>query len=299
MTEPDLKQVSSPKKTNWIIPAGYTLSVLSLLLAAFGWTSLNFTTTALLSTIIIGLLILAGTLGYSLYAIKRSNGRLDHSRDELVERIQEKDTLLKEVHHRVKNNLQTVCSLLNMQSRGAEDEHMKNLIKSSQNRVMAMAMVHEMLYLRDDLTAIDYKPYVFKLTEYLIKSVKGPDSKVKLAIDIPDIVLGIDTAIPLGLLINETITNSLKYGIKDDHEGEIHIELQKQGKDDYILTIGDNGIGISEAVDPKTTKSLGLKLIHNLARQLKGSITMDWSRKGTNYIVKFKDIGHDPFHSIA
>lgn len=207
--------------------------------------------------------------------------------------------LLKEVHHRVKNNLQTVCSLLNMQSRGAEDEHMKNLIKSSQNRVMAMAMVHEMLYLRDDLSAIDYKPYVFKLTEYLVKSVKGPDSKVKLAIDVPDIVLGIDTAIPLGLLINETITNSLKYGIQGDSEGEIHIELKKQDKDDYVLTIGDNGVGISEEVDPKTTKSLGLKLIHNLARQLKGSITMDWSRKGTNYIVKFKDIGHDPLHSIA
>ena len=299
MTEPELKQISSPKKTNWIIPAGYILSVLSLLLAALGWISLSFTPTTILGILVGGLSILALTLGYNLNHLKRSNGVVDHARDELVEKIQEKDTLLKEVHHRVKNNLQTVCSLLNMQSRGAEEEHMKNLIKSSQNRVMAMAMVHEMLYLRDDLTAIDYKPYVFKLTEYLIKSVKGPDSKVKLAIDIPDIVLGIDTAIPLGLLINETITNSLKYGIKDDHEGEIHIELQKHGKDDYILTIGDNGIGISEAVDPKTTKSLGLKLIHNLARQLKGSITMDWSRKGTNYIVKFKDIGHDPLHSIA
>jgi two-component sensor histidine kinase len=218
---------------------------------------------------------------------------------DLQQKLHEKDILLKEVHHRVKNNLQTVCSLLNMQSREVEDEQMKNLIKSSQNRVMAMAMVHEMLYLRDDLSTIDYKPYVFKLAEYLVKSVKGPDSKVKLAIDIPEIELGIDTAIPLGLLINETITNSLKYGIQDDAEGEIHIELKKDDENGYILTIGDDGIGISEAVDPKTTKSLGLKLIHNLARQLKGSITRDWSRKGTNYIVKFKDIGQEPFHTIA
>lgn len=282
-----------------MVNAGYILSIIAVLVAVFGLTSFSFSITLVLSIIIGGLLILAITLGYQLVSVKKDTDMTDHSTDGLIEKIREKDTLLKEVHHRVKNNLQTVCSLLNMQSRGAEDEHMKNLIKSSQNRVMAMAMVHEMLYLRDDLTAIDYKPYVFKLTEYLIKSVKGPDSKVKLAIDIPDIVLGIDTAIPLGLLINETITNSLKYGIKDDHEGEIHIELQKQGKDDYILTIGDNGIGISESVDPKTSKSLGLKLIHNLARQLKGSITMDWSRKGTNYIVRFKDIGHDPFHSIA
>lgn len=299
MTETEIKQNSRPQKAGSMVNAGYILSIIAVLVAVFGLTSFSFSITLVLSIIIGGLLILAITLGYQLVSVKKDTDMTDHSTDGLIEKIREKDTLLKEVHHRVKNNLQTVCSLLNMQSRGAEDEHMKNLIKSSQNRVMAMAMVHEMLYLRDDLTAIDYKPYVFKLTEYLIKSVKGPDSKVKLAIDIPDIVLGIDTAIPLGLLINETITNSLKYGIKDDHEGEIHIELQKQGKDDYILTIGDNGIGISESVDPKTSKSLGLKLIHNLARQLKGSITMDWSRKGTNYIVRFKDIGHDPFHSIA
>jgi two-component sensor histidine kinase len=230
---------------------------------------------------------------------KRHSSQTQEMQSELEQKLYEKDILLKEVHHRVKNNLQTVCSLLNMQSRGTEDEQMKNLISSSQNRVMAMAMVHEMLYLRDDLSTIDYKPYVFKLTEYLVKSVKGPDSKVKLAIDIPEIELGIDTAIPLGLLINETITNSLKYGIKDDSEGEIHIELKKEDENDYVLTIGDNGIGISEAVDPKTTKSLGLKLIYNLARQLKGSITRDWSRKGTNYIIKFKDVAHEPFHNMA
>ncbi len=299
MTEPVPNQKNGTLKADWKTTTAYSISFAAILLAIISWAFLGLSTTVSLSILSIGLVGLAATLAISLFLLKQSTGSTDDSKLELEKKIREKDTLLKEVHHRVKNNLQTVCSLLNMQSRGAENDQMKNLIKSSQNRVMAMAMVHEMLYLRDDLTAIDYKPYVFKLTEYLVKSVKGPDSKIKLAIDVPDIVLGIDTAIPLGLLINETITNSLKYGIQDDSEGEIHIELQKQGEDDYVMTIGDNGIGISDSVDHKTTKSLGLKLIHNLARQLKGSITMDWSRKGTNYIVRFKDIGHDPLHSIA
>ena len=299
MREPNLDQRRLYIKLDWIVILGFLLAILSLLTSLIA--SLYFGMDPLIAYFLVALGVgfVIITLGYMRMLLKPKTSDQADLNKELMNRISEKDTMLKEVHHRVKNNLQTVCSLLNMQSRGTDDEQMKNLIKSSQNRVMAMAMVHEMLYQRDDLTVIDYKPYVFKLTEYLIKSVKGPDSKVKLAIDIPDIELGIDTAIPLGLLINETITNSLKYGIKDDAEGEIHIELKKEMQDDYVLTIGDNGIGISEAVDPKTTKSLGLKLIHNLARQLKGSITRDWSRKGTNYIVKFKDIGHDPLHSIA
>ena len=299
MQESEIDQKRSNEKLDWISILGFLMALLSLLTSLIASVFFGMSQFMAYFLVALGISFIIITLGYRRLLIKRKNKAQTEHTQELLERIHEKDTLLKEVHHRVKNNLQTVCSLLNMQSRGTEDEQMKNLIKSSQNRVMAMAMVHEMLYQREDLTVIDYKPYVFKLTEYLIKSVKGPDSEVKLAIDIPDIELGIDTAIPLGLLINETITNSLKYGIKDDAEGEIHIELKKEQQGDYIMTIGDNGIGISDSVDPKTTKSLGLKLIHNLARQLKGSITRDWSRKGTNYIVKFKDISHDPFHSIA
>lgn len=299
MREPEVVKPGSSKKVDWISITAYVVAVVVLLASFVSYYYFGLTEVIGYTLMAIGAGLLMLTMGYRLLNNNHAADELAETRIALEEKLDEKDTLLKEVHHRVKNNLQTVCSLLNMQSRGTDDEQMKNLIKSSQNRVMAMAMVHEMLYLRDDLSTIDYKPYVLKLTEYLVKSVKGVDSKVKLAIDIPDIELGIDTAIPLGLLINETITNSLKYGIQDDAEGEIHIELKKEEENDYVLTIGDNGIGISEAVDPKTTKSLGLKLIYNLARQLKGSITRDWSRKGTNYIVKFKDIDQDPFHSIA
>jgi two-component sensor histidine kinase len=248
-------------------------------------------------SVLFSVYLLGGVLGKNLL---KAHHNLYKTKMEVEERIHEKDTLLKEVHHRVKNNLQTVSSLLSLQSRGIKDEKVKNLIKSSQNRVISMAMVHEMLYMRDDLSKINYKSYVEELSEYLVKSVKGADSNVKVNINIPQIELGIDTAIPLGLLINEALTNALKYGIKGNDQGEIHIDLKKIADKDYVLNIGDNGVGFSEEVNFKNTRSLGLKLIHNLARQLKGSIIRDFSKKGTNYIVNFKEIGQSDFHqSVA
>ncbi len=220
----------------------------------------------------------------------KTHHALYRSKKELMMQMEEKETLLKEVHHRVKNNLQTVSSLLSLQSRNVEEDRMKTLLKSTQNRVISMAMVHEMLYMRKDIAHIEYKSYVQELSEYLIRSIKGLDSKVQLKIDIPDIKLGIDTAIPLGLLINEAVTNALKYGFADEEEGEIYIVLKKELDKQYVLNIGDNGVGFPETVNHKTTKSLGLKLIHNLTRQLRGTIQRDNSKKGTNYIIKFHEV---------
>ncbi len=245
-------------------------------------------------SILFSVYLLGGVLGKNLL---KAHHNLYKSKREIELRIKEKETLLKEIHHRVKNNLQTVSSLLSLQSRSIENEDFKNLIKSNQNRVISMAMVHEMLYMRDDLSKIEYKSYVQELSEYLVRSVKGTKNNVILNIDIPDIKLAIDTAIPLGLLINEIITNALKYGIKGDNNGEIHIVLKKEDEKNYMLHIGDDGVGFSDAIDHKDTKSLGLKLIHNLTRQLKGSIAKDGSKKGTNYIITFQEAGQQ-IHSI-
>lgn len=247
-------------------------------------------------SVLFSVYLLGGVLGKNLL---KAHHNLYDSKLEIEQQIKEKETLLKEVHHRVKNNLQTVSSLLSLQSRSIADVKIKNLIKSSQNRVISMAMVHEMLYMRDDISKIEYKSYVQELGEYLVRSVKGADNNVRLKIDIPDIQLGIDTAIPLGLLINEAITNALKYGIRDDEAGEIHIALRKEAEQDYVLNIGDNGAGFPEMVTHKNTKSLGLKLIYNLTRQLKGSIIRDLSKKGTNYIVRFREIEPQRFPSVA
>ena len=242
-----------------------------------------------LVSVLFAVFILGNTLGKTL--LKTYNAMYS-SKKALANQVHEKENLLKEVHHRVKNNLQTVSSLLSLQSRNIETGPMKGLLKGTQNRVIAMAMVHEMLYMRNDISHIEYKSYVLELGEYLIRSIKGNDNNVDLKIDIPNIKLGIDTAIPLGLLINETLTNALKYGIESDNEGEISIKLQQDTEKEncYILEIGDNGIGFPETINYKTTKSLGLKLIHNLTRQLRGTIERDNSKKGTNYIIKFQEI---------
>jgi two-component sensor histidine kinase len=220
-------------------------------------------------------------------------------KEDLEKRVEEKEMLLKEVHHRVKNNLQTVSSLLRMQSRSIEDAQTLSQIRSSQNRVVCMAMVHEMLYQREDLSCIEYSTYVHQLGDYLVKSIRGPESNIRLNIDIPEIELGIDTAIPLGLLINEAVTNALKYGFEGRDSGEISISLEKEDKHEFVLRIGDDGIGYPESMDYQTSKSLGLKLIHNLSRQLKGSVIRDLSKRGTNYIIRFQEVNQDPFHSIA
>ncbi|TMM53338.1 sensor histidine kinase [Maribacter algarum] len=222
----------------------------------------------------------------------KTHHRLYKSKTEIEKQIIEKETLLKEIHHRVKNNLQTVSSLLSMQGRNTTNEQIKKIIKSSQNRVISMAIIHEMLYMNDNLSKIAFKPYVEELSAFLIKSVDGSSQSIDLNIDIPDVKLGIDTAIPLGLLINETITNSLKYGFHGRNDGCIGIGLQKQenSDEDYILTISDNGVGFSDETSSNSTRSLGLKLIHNLARQLQGSAIKDESKVGTTYYIKFKDV---------
>lgn len=249
---------------------------------------------ALLS-VLFSVYLLGGVFGKNLL---HAHHNLYKTKNELEEKIREKETLIKEVHHRVKNNLQTVSSLLSLQSRSIIDKDVKSLLKSSQNRVITMAIVHEMLYMREDLSKIEYKSYVQELAEYLVRSIKGTSSNITLNIDIPNIKLNIDTAIPLGLLINETVTNALKYGIADEDKGEIHIRLRKAENNEFILNLGDNGKGFPEDITHKNSKSLGLKLIHNLSRQLQGSIMRDLSQKGTHYTIKFKEI-RDQITSVA
>ncbi|UJH66859.1 sensor histidine kinase [Allomuricauda sp. SCSIO 65647] len=246
-------------------------------------------------SIILAVYLLGGVFGKNLL---RAHHKLYRSKQEIEERIQEKETLLKEVHHRVKNNLQTVSSLLSLQSRAVEDKKISSIIKNSQNRVVSMAMVHEMLYKRDDyLSKIELRPYVQELCEYLIRSIKGNTNNITLNVDIPDYKLSIDTVIPLGLVINETVTNALKYGIVGDNPGELTILLKALDGGRYEMFLGDNGKGFPKNVGPKTTPSLGLKLIHNLARQLRGSVTRETEKKGTYYRLIFEEIVED-FNSL-
>ncbi|MGB7394145.1 MAG: sensor histidine kinase [Pricia sp.] len=242
-----------------------------------------YKTGIILSAEVLFLLVIVQILHTKNRNISKLNRAVEH-------RLNERDILIKEIHHRVKNNLQVVASLLSLQSSFIKDEKMKMLFRYSQYRINSMGIVHEMLYKSNDLNRIDYGAYIKELVQTLIVSMKGNKSKIQLVTDVNEIYLNIDTSIPLGLIINEIITNSLKYGFPDREEGTITVSMSKLSAFSYKLNIGDNGTGIPDHINFRNTKSLGLKLIHKLALQLKGNIEKDSSKTGTNYIITFQEI---------
>jgi two-component sensor histidine kinase len=188
--------------------------------------------------------------------------------------LREKELLLKEIHHRVKNNLQIVISLLNLQLRYIDDKRIIDALKESQNRIRAMSLVHEKLYRSENISNIGLSEYVRFLAESLFRFYGVKPGTVSLEIDTGDIAVDINTAIPLGLIINELVSNSLKYAFPRGKEGKISILIQKE--DDRIrLIIRDNGIGIPEDMDWKNPPSLGLRLVTSLTEQLNGTIELD------------------------
>jgi two-component sensor histidine kinase len=212
---------------------------------------------------------------------------------ELHTQLEQKNMLLKEVHHRVKNNLQTVSSLLSIQSRGVDDENTKKLLKNSQRRVLTMAMIHEMLYKKDEhVEHVPLAPYLQELSESLIASSNAKNTlDIDLELDIPDINLKVDTIISLGLIVNEIITNSIKYAFTPEEKAVIYLKLEQNDQFSYQLAIGDNGVGFSKEKSDKPSNSMGLKLIESLARQIKGEIKKSFNleENGTHYTLTFKD----------
>jgi len=208
--------------------------------------------------------------------------RLDAEK-QFTKRMGEKEVLLREVHHRVKNNLQIIISLLNLQSRYIKDEIALTAFRESQNRVRAMALVHEKLYQSSDLTSIDLNNYLKFLGDHLFKFMDMSGKGITLTMDIQDIFLTIDAAVPIGLIINELISNSLKYAFPNGGIGEITLAIARQ---DHTLTIlfKDNGIGIPEDFDWRNVESLGLRLVCSLVEQLDGTIELD-RRAGTAFTI--------------
>jgi two-component sensor histidine kinase len=201
--------------------------------------------------------------------------------------IIEKEALIKEVHHRVKNNLQVITSLLRLQSNDANDHRVQEIFLNSQNRILSMAMVHEMLYKTGDLKRVNYKVYANKLINNLVDS---NNNSLHIKLDIQDIYLNINTSIPLGLIINEIVTNSIKHGFKESDKGLISLSINNTYETNYILKIGDNGRGNFNDLTAQSRTSLGLSLIDILIDQLNGSVKMDASKKGVNYIINFQEL---------
>ncbi len=209
--------------------------------------------------------------------------------EELINQsLQEKEILLKEVHHRVKNNLQLVSSILNLQSSYVKDEKILNVLKDSQNRIKSMSFIHESLYQTKNFSNINFSEYVTELSENLVHSYSNYEDDVMLKLDIQNVFLNLDLAIPCGLIINEILSNALKYAfVEKTEKKELKVEMIIE-KDNLILLIGDNGRGLPKEIDFKNTNSLGLQIVTTLVEQLNGTIELDTINKGTNYIVRFK-----------
>jgi methyl-accepting chemotaxis protein len=216
-------------------------------------------------------------------ALEEENAQRLAAEAKLRSSLEEKTVLLKEIHHRVKNNLQIVASLLNLQSRYVKDESTLAAIRESQNRVKAMALVHEKLYRSEDLSHIDLNEYISFLGTGLFQFYDAKSQGIRFRLEIHDVNVDINTAIPLGLIINELISNSLKYAFPNGRSGEVSISIKKE---DHTLTVQfhDDGVGIPENQDWRNTRSLGLQLVNSLTDQMDGTIELDRSA-GTRFTL--------------
>lgn len=196
--------------------------------------------------------------------------------------LQEKEVMLKEIHHRVKNNLQIICSLLNLQSANIEDEQILSLFKESQNRVRLMALVHEKLYQSEGLERINLREYIQSLATYWQCSYEVAPNTVNINTDIEDIFLGIDTAVSCGLIVNEMVSNSLKYAFPNREKGTISIRARLTDRDFFSVEYKDNGIGLPPDFDIDGATTLGLQLISSLTEQLDGELEVR-SQNGTGF----------------
>ena len=224
---------------------------------------------------------------YEVLCIVRDITEKRQAQDKINKSLKEKDVLLKEIHHRVKNNLQIVSSLLSLQSRYIKEPGSVEIFKESQSRIKSMALIHEKLYQTGDLTRIDLAEYVNELVSDLFRSYSVNTYLVKYKIKSNSILLDINTAIPCGLIINELVTNSIKHAFPDNASGEISIEI-KCDADDFILKVKDNGIGFPKELDLNDIKTLGLQLVTNLTNQLEGEIKLS-REDGTCFQIKFND----------
>lgn len=204
------------------------------------------------------------------------------------EALKEKELLLKEIHHRVKNNLQIISSLLSLQSKNIDDEAAKVAILEGKDRIQAIALIHQKLYLDNSFGTINMHDYLTDLINQLGKSYDN--EKIKISLKTNNIVLNIDTVVPLGLIICELTTNAFKYAFTDKKEGKLRIEINHAENDTYILYVKDDGQGMKENFNFLESKTLGIEIVSALSEQLDGGISYKTGTTGTSIKIKFKEL---------
>jgi len=201
----------------------------------------------------------------------------------------EKDSLLKEIHHRVKNNLQMVSSLLSLQTKNTRSKAAIAALEEGKSRVKAMALIHQKLYQNDDLSVIEMQGYIESLINSIQSVYKKGGHNINITIDAEGVELDIDRAIPFGLILNELVSNSFKYAFPhDDSNGKIYIHLRKIAGQEGFFEYTDNGIGLPEDTDERANSSMGIRLMNRLANQLQTSLNTDKTNEGVRFWFNFK-----------
>jgi PAS domain S-box-containing protein len=213
------------------------------------------------------------------------------SEAKLRQSLHEKELLLKEIHHRVKNNLMVISSLLNLQSKYIKDKAALEVFRESQHRARSMALIHTMLYQSTDLKCINFGDYIAKLTSELFRTYITRDN-IDLNLDVGEVLLDINTSIPLGLIVNELVSNSLKHAFPNGEKGEVTVRFHKVN-DHYTFQVADTGIGFPAELDYRKTNSLGMRLVNTLTDQLDGEIELD-TTLGTTFTINFTEEEYGP-----
>jgi two-component sensor histidine kinase len=210
-----------------------------------------------------------------------------HAEEVIQASLREKEALLKEIHHRVKNNLQVTSSLLRLQAGAIEDDHAREMFEETENRIRSMALVHEKLYQSTNLSRIDFGDYIRVLGGLLFRSSAINPDNVALDVSGSEVFLSIETAVPCGLIVNELLSNALKHAFPGDRKGKISVHLNEHGDGPISMSVRDDGIGLPAAFDFDRTETLGLQLVQALVRQIDGRITIERRDTGAGFNVVF------------
>jgi len=225
-------------------------------------------------------LVVALILGYFFRLNSRKNAQLQAQKNVIEEALTEKESLLREIHHRVKNNLQVISSLLSLQERRIKGAEGKQVVQESRNRVQSIALIHQNLYQQENISRIHMEPYLTELSEQIRRSFDLGQREIDLKLDIDPVELDVDSAIPLGLITNELLTNALKYAFTEAERGQIELSFTKKSADQWLLRVQDNGVGIPEKKLVAVGDTFGMKLIRTFAQKLQSTLEID-TKMGT------------------
>ena len=222
-------------------------------------------------------------------ALNESEERLTEQGERLEHQttlLHQRETMLREIHHRVKNNMQVMSSLLSLQSRAASNPEISKMQEENQNRIQSMALLHEILYQSEDLAVVDFSKYLRRMVDHLFRSYGVDNRQIRLRTALDSVGLELDDALPSGLLISEVVSNSLKHGFPEGRKGEVRIVLRRQSPSTVLLVVSDNGVGLPDNLDWRKSRSLGLRLVQVLAQQLRGNLDIR-SQDGTEVRLVF------------